>query len=151
MGTIQLPREFSDMLRLLNEHDARYLVIGGFAVAYHGYPRATGDIDIWVATSGDNPVRVHAAVRAFGFDLDSLSPSDFENRDRVVRLGYPPMRVEFMTSIQGVEFETCYEHRVLGDFDGVPTSLIGLECLRANKLACGRNKDLNDLQNLPAP
>lgn len=149
MATIELPQAFSDILRLLNAHEARYLVIGGFAVAYHGYPRSTGDIDIWIDPAGENSARVHAAVVEFGFDLASLSPEDFSHPDRVVRLGYPPMRVEFMTRIPGVAFADCYRDRVCADFGGVPAALIGIACLRANKRSTGRLKDLNDLEHLP--
>ncbi|MBO6575152.1 MAG: hypothetical protein JJ896_07045 [Rhodothermales bacterium] len=149
MDTIQLPSAFSDILRLLNAHEVRYLVIGGFAVAYHGYPRATGDIDIWIDPEQGNAARVHASVVELGFDLPSLRVSDFSNPDRVVRLGYPPMRIEFMTRIPGVMFADCFGRRVVADFNGVETSLIGLACLRANKVATGRSKDLNDLEHLP--
>ena len=149
MGTIQLPQAFSDILRLLNVHEARYLVIGGFAVAFHGFPRATGDIDIWIDGAEPNPERVHAAIVEFGFDLPSLTPADFSHRDRVVRLGYPPMRVEFMTHIPGVRFAACYPQRASADFSGVHADMIGLACLRKNKASTGRLKDLNDLENLP--
>ncbi len=151
MDTIQLPQAFSDILKLLNAHEARYLVIGGFAVAYHGFPRATGDIDIWIDTEGANPDRVHAAVAEFGFDMETLKPSDFAHPDRVVRLGYPPMRVEFMTRIPGVTFADCYRDRVGADFAGVQAEIIGLACLRTNKASTGRLKDLNDLEHLPKP
>ncbi|MFT5515510.1 MAG: hypothetical protein ACI80V_001636 [Rhodothermales bacterium] len=149
MDTIQLPPAFSDILRLLNAHEARYLVIGGFAVAFHGFPRATGDIDIWIDAEAGNSIWVHAAVVEFGFDLPSLRPSNFSRADRVVRLGYPPLRVEFMTQIPGVTFGDRYQNRVRADFGGVEAATIGLDCLRRNKTSTGRLKDLNDLEHLP--
>jgi len=134
---------------LLREHDARYLLIGGYAVGYHGYPRATADMDIWVAVHPENAERIVAVLRAFGFDLPELSAELFLKDNQIIRMGIPPMRLEICTSISGVEFETCYQGRVTAVLDGVEVNLINLEHLKINKKASGRYKDLNDLENLP--
>jgi len=134
---------------LLREHDVRYLLIGGYAVGYHGYPRATADMDIWVAVHPENAERIVAVLRAFGFDLPELSAELFLKDNQIIRMGIPPVRLEICTSISGVEFETCYQGRVTAVLDGVEVNLINLEHLKINKKASGRYKDLNDLENLP--
>jgi len=149
MATIRLPQDFKEFLKLLREHDVRYLLIGGYAVGYHGYPRATADMDIWVAIHPDNAEKIVAVLRAFGFDLPELSAELFLKDNRIIRMGIPPVRLEICTSISGVEFETCYQGRVTAVLDGVEVNLISLEHLRINKKASGRYKDLNDLENLP--
>jgi aminoglycoside-2''-adenylyltransferase len=149
MGTIQLPHEFSDLLRLLNRHEVRYLIIGGFAVAWHGYPRATGDIDIWVGQAPANAPRIVRALKEFGFDVPGLDEKVFQSPRKVVRMGFPPMRVELFTTIPGVAFDTCYRERVETELGGVSTNIISLRHLRKNKKATGRSRDLDDLRNLP--
>ncbi len=149
MPTIQLPTEFSELLRLLNACEVKYLVVGGYAVAYHGYPRTTGDIDIWIEQTRENPEPAVRALRQFGFDVPALEPAMFLEADQIVRMGYPPLRVEILTSLSGVGFAECYERRVVGDMGGVETNIIGLKCLKENKQASGRHKDLSDLEHLP--
>ncbi len=149
MATIQLPTEFSELLKLLSAHEVKYLIVGGYAVAYHGYPRTTGDIDIWIERSKENAQRTYRTLRAFGFDVPTLQPELFEKKDQIVRMGYPPLRVEILTSASGVEFAACYGSRVEDELGGVVASIIGLECLKTNKRASGRHKDLSDLEHLP--
>ena len=149
MPTIQLPTEFSDLLRLLSAHEVKYLIVGGYAVAYHGYPRTTGDIDIWIERSQINAQRIYRTLREFGFDVPTLEPRVFELEDQVVRMGYPPLRVEILTSASGVNFSECYERRVEDVIGEVTASIIDLGCLKQNKRACGRHKDLSDLEYLP--
>lgn len=149
MPTIQLPTEFSELLRLFRAHEVKYLIVGGYAVAYHGYPRTTGDLDIWIERSEENAQRVYRALRAFGFDVPTLQPELFERKDQIIRMGYPPLRVEILTSASGVEFASCYAQRVEDKLGEVNVSIIGLECLKRNKRASGRHKDLNDLEHLP--
>ena len=149
MATIQLPTEFSEVLKSFNAHEVRYLIVGGYAVAYHGYPRTTGDIDLWIERTEENAQRTVEALRDFGFDVPALQPALLMKVDQIVRMGYPPLRVEILTSASGVEFETCYEERIEDELGGVAASIIGLACLKKNKRASGRNKDLNDLENLP--
>ena len=144
-----LPPDFSAFLRLLHTSGAEYLLVGGYAVGFHGYVRATGDIDVWIRRTPDNAARVAAAVRAFGFDVPGLTDELFLDPERVVRMGHPPMRVEVLTSVSGVEFETGWAGRVETTWDGVPVRVIGLDSLRQNKRASGRHKDLADLDALP--
>ena len=149
MGSVDLPPEFREFLRLLNEHQVEYLLIGGYAVAYHGYPRATADMDIWIAIHTQNAEKVVTALKAFGFDLPELSTDLFLKEDRIVRMGVPPVRIEIATSISGVQFDECYAARVMDELDGVPVNLIDLAHLKTNKKAAARHKDLDDLENLP--
>lgn len=146
---LTLPLDFKEFLKLLNDHEVEYLLIGGYAVGYHGYARATNDMDVWVAVNPRNAERVMRALADFGFDTPELSPETFLERDRIVRMGIPPMRLEISTGISGVEFETCYTARVVDILDGIPVNLISLEDLKINKRASGRFKDLSDLENLP--
>jgi hypothetical protein len=146
---IPLPADFKEFLQLLNEHDVGYLLIGGYAVAYHGYPRATVDMDIWIAIEPGNAERVALALREFGFDLPEVEASIFLEPDKVVRMGVPPLRLELLTTLSGVEFGECYANRIVDVIDDVEVSIISLADLRRNKAASGRYKDLNDLENLP--
>jgi len=149
MATIRLPPDFKDFLKLLKEHKVRYLLIGGYAVGYHGYPRATADMDIWVEMQPENAEKVVSALREFGFDIPELSAELFLKEKQIVRMGVPPVKLEITTSISGVEFEECYKERVTDRLDGVEVNLISLKHLKINKKASGRYKDLNDLENLP--
>jgi hypothetical protein len=146
---IELPFDFKEFLKLLNENDVRYLLIGGYAVGYHGYPRATNDMDVWVAIHPDNAQRVVNALRDFGFDHPELTPELFLQANKMIRMGHPPMRLEISTGISGVEFEDCYASRIVDELDGVTVNIIDLPHLKANKKAAGRLKDLADLENLP--
>jgi len=134
---------------LLNEHKVEYLIIGGYAVAFHGYPRATADMDIWIAVHSRNADKVIAALKEFGLDVPELSPALFLKEGQIVRMGVPPVRIEIATSISGVKFEECYAKRVVDKLDGVTVNFINLEHLKINKKASGRHIDLNDLENLP--
>ncbi len=149
MATIQLPPDFKEFLRLLNAHKVEYLLIGGYAVNYHGYPRATADMDIWVAVHPANADRIVAALKEFGFDAADLSPELFLRQWQIIRLGTPPLRIEIATTISGVDFSECYPKRVEDALDGVPVSLISLDHLKHNKKASGRHQDLADLEHLP--
>jgi predicted nucleotidyltransferase len=146
---IELPLDFKEFLKLLNEKGVRYLLIGGYAVGYHGYPRATNDMDIWIAVNPENAERVVDALHAFGFDLPELTPDLFLQENKIIRMGNPPMRLEITTGISGVEFDDCYTNRVVDVLDGVEVNVIDLPHLKVNKKAAGRLKDLADLENLP--
>jgi len=146
---IELPLDFKEFLKLLKEKGVRYLLIGGYAVGYHGYPRATNDMDIWIAIHPENAERMVIALREFGFDLPELTPDLFLIENKIIRMGNPPMRLEISTGISGVEFEECYSSRSVDTIDGVEVNIIDLLHLKANKKAAGRYKDLADLENLP--
>lgn len=144
-----LPPDFKEFLRLLNDHDVRYLLVGGLAVGLHGYPRSTSDMDIWIQTESRNIQLVIDVIRAFGFDTPNLSPVLFDRPRRILRMGHPPVRIEVMNSIDGVEFETCFVNRIDAEIDGITVPVISLSDLRQNKTASGRPKDLDDLEHLP--
>ncbi|NJC95296.1 MAG: hypothetical protein FIB03_02985 [Anaerolineae bacterium] len=146
---INLPLDFKEFLKLLNAREVRYLLIGGYAVGYHGYPRATGDMDIWIAIHPENAEKMVAVLKEFGFDHPDLKPDLFLQESKIIRMGHPPMRLEISTGISGVEFEECYESRIVDTLDGVEVNIIDLSHLKTNKKAAGRLKDLADLENLP--
>ncbi len=146
---IELPLDFKEFLKLLNEKGVRYLLIGGYAVGYHGYPRATNDMDVWIAIRLDNAQKIVDVLKEFGFDQLELTPDLFLKKDKIIRMGNPPMRLEISTGISGVEFEECYASRIVDNLDGVQVNIIDLTHLKANKKAAGRLKDLADLENLP--
>lgn len=150
MEETQFPEDFRDFLRLLEENEVEYLLIGGYAVGFHGYPRATLDMDIWVRMTPENADKMVDVMASFGFDAEQLSPEIFLDARCLVRMGVPPLRLELLTTIDGVEFETCYRRCVDRIVDGVRVTVIGLEDLRRNKKASGRHKDLADLEYLPA-
>jgi hypothetical protein len=124
-------------------------LIGGYAVGYHGYPRATGDMDVWVAVNPENADRIVVALKQFGFAVPELSAELFLRQNQIVRMGLPPVRIELTTTISGVEFQECYAAKVVAELDGIKVNLIDLKYLKINKKASGRYKDLNDLENLP--
>lgn len=149
MANVNVPPDFKEFLKLLADHRVEYLLVGGYAVAYHGYPRATADMDIWIAVEPKNADNLVAALKAFGFDTAELSPELFLEEGQIVRMGVQPMRIEIMTSATGVNFEECYKARVVDELDGVEANIIDLDHLKINKQAVGRHKDLDDLENLP--
>ena len=149
MASVNLPPDFREFLKLLNDHEVEYLLVGGYAVAYHGYPRAATDINIWVAIHPHNAQRLADAIRAFGFDMPELSPDVFLKENQVIRMGVPPIRIEIVTSASGVDFKQCYAARVIDELDGVAVSVINLEHLKINKKTAGRHRDLDDLEHLP--
>ena len=148
---IALARDFKEFLKLLNSNRVEYLLIGGYAVGIYGYIRATNDLDVWVNVSPENAVRIYQALRGFGFAETGLTPDLFRAPNKVVRMGVPPIRIEILTSIDGVEFESCYREKEMIQVEEVNVPVISLARLRENKAASGRTKDLADLENLPIP
>ena len=145
---MHLPPDFKELLRLLNLKKVDYLVVGGYAVAFHGYPRATGDIDIWIAISKNNSLKTVDVLKKFGFNVPSLNAGLFLKKGKNIRLGNPPLRVEILTSIEGVKFEECYEKKRRVAIDGIRINFISLSDLKKNKKASGRLQDLADIENL---
>ena len=146
---IRLPNDFKEFLQLLNDHRVDYLLVGGYAVGYHGYPRATVDLDIWVAVTPRNARHLVMVFKEFGFDARELKEDLFLKENKIVRIGEPPLRIKVMTSVSGVDFDACYEQRIVDTIDGIQVNFINLENLKVNKMSAGRHKDLNDLENLP--
>ena len=146
---LELPKDFKEFLRLLRAHGVEYLLIGGWAVGLHGYPRATEDLDVWIDIAPANAAKVVDVVKEFGFDVPELSVDLFLQEDQIVRMGVEPVRIEVSTSISGVDFPECYGERLETKLDGEPVSLISLRHLKINKKASARLKDLADLDYLP--
>ena len=140
--------DFRDVLRALSDADARFLVVGAYAVSFHSEPRATGDLDLWAEPTPDNAPRVHAALTAFGAPLTELSVTDLATPGIVFQMGVAPRRIDILTSITGVTFEEAWAHRVEATYGGVRFPVIGVEALMQNKQALGRPRDLVDLELL---
>ena len=140
--------DFKEFLQSLNVNNVKYLIVGGYAVAFHGHPRYTKDLDIWVETSPDNADKIMQALQQFGFgDLD-LESGDLLEPDRIIQLGYPPVRIDLITTVDGVVFKDCYASRVETEIEEVQVPFIDLQSLKRNKQATGRYQDLADLENL---
>jgi len=141
-------QDFKELLELFNAHRVEYLIVGGYALAFHGAPRFTGDLDLLVKPSSDNAMRVLAALAAFGFGALDLTLDDFATPDRVVQLGVPPVRIDLLTSISGISWEEAKAGVVRGTYGDVPVDFIGRAQFVANKRASGRRRDLADLEAL---
>jgi predicted nucleotidyltransferase len=144
----KLDSNFADFLRLLNSHGVEYLVVGGYAVGYHGFVRATGDLDVFVGTTARNALLLVKVFSDFGFALPELTAELFQEPGKIVRIGFPPIRIEVMNSISGITFAEAYTKRVEETVDGVRIPFIDLESLLKNKTAAGRLKDLADIEGL---
>jgi predicted nucleotidyltransferase len=142
-----LNRDFKEFAESLHARGVEYLIIGGYALAAHGHPRYTGDIDFWIRPTPENLERLLTALEDFGFGSLGLSAQDF-TPDAVIQLGQPPRRIDLMTTIDGVDFDRCYARRETVELAGVRLNIIGLEDFKANKRATGRLKDLADLEGL---
>ena len=149
MEKMQLQQDFKEFLKYLNSHGVEYLLVGGYAVGYYGYPRATADMDIWIAVSEQNAERAVTALRDFGMPPDETTGMLLMKKKSMIRMGVPPVRIEVITNASGVDFEECYRHRVPVEIDGMMVNVISLEDLKRNKQASGRYKDLDDLEHLP--
>jgi len=145
---MDLNPDFRDMLRALNDADADFMVVGAYAVAAHGHPRATGDLDIWVRADVDNAPKVLAALSAFGAPMNQISEDDFASPSVVFQIGVPPGRIDILTDISGVDFGTAWDSRMSITIDGITFPVLGRAVLVANKRASGRPKDLADLDAL---
>ena len=143
-----LNQDFKEFIQSLNDNGVRYLVVGGYAVALHCHPRYTKDMDVWVEMSVENASKIVKALDQFGFGSLDLKDSDFVVPDQIIQLGYPPRRIDIMTTIPGVDFSECYPSHTTVNVEGVPVNFIDLENLKKNKKATGRHQDLADLENL---
>jgi hypothetical protein len=143
-----LNQDFSEFVESLNANGVRYLVVGGYAVAVHGHPRYTKDLDIWIEPEAANTERMIKALDAFGFASLGITAADFLVPDQIVQLGYPPARIDLLTSVPGVDFATCYLRRIQVTLGSVVADVIDLDGLRQAKAASGRPQDLADLDAL---
>jgi predicted nucleotidyltransferase len=149
MAKQALTEDFKEFLTLLNENNVEYLLIGGYAVGYYGYPRTTADMDVWIAIHSENARKMVAVFNQFGLRGDNVNEQLFQQPGHIVRMGIPPVRIEVLNEIDGVEFKECFANCKPVEIDGVPVSLISLADLRRNKLAAAQHKDLDDIEHLP--
>jgi hypothetical protein len=145
---MEIQKDFRELLALFNELGVEYLIVGAYALAFHGAPRYTGDLDIFVKPDPENAQRVILAVKRFGFVFPNLTAKDFQNPDTVVQLGVPPVRIDLITSITGVSWAEAEAHKALGAYGNLPVYYLGREQYINNKRATGRKKDLADLEAL---
>lgn len=145
---MEVQKDFKELLELFNRHNVEYIIVGSYALAFHGAPRFTGDIDIFVHSSSENAQRILAALTDFGFGSLNLTDSDFQKPGSIVQLGYPPVRIDLMTSITGVTWEEADQGKEAGRYGNTAVFFLGKKQYIANKQACGRKKDLADLEAL---
>ena len=145
---MELNRDFSEFIACFAARDVRFLIVGGYAVAAHGHPRYTKDLDVWVRVDPENARRIIDALDDFGFGGLGLAEDDFLADDVVVQLGREPQRIDLLTFVSGVEFDDAYSNRVIVEIGGIEVPVIGRAELRRNKLATGRLRDLADADDL---
>ncbi|MEX0772596.1 MAG: nucleotidyltransferase [Balneolales bacterium] len=144
-----LNKDFKEFIGLLNDHKVEYLLVGGYAVIIHGYPRYTGDIDIWIKPTRTNAQKLLRALADFGFADLNLGVDDFTEPNQIIQLGQQPTRIDLLTSVDGIEFEESSNNAMAFTIENILVRVIGITQLRENKQASGRHKDLDDLKNLP--
>lgn len=147
---MRLDPDFSEFIELLLANDVAFMVVGGYAVAAHGHPRYTGDLDIWLLIDRGNAEKLVNVLREFGFGALDLTADDFLVEDRVVQLGREPIRIDLLTGLDGVSFSDCVARTVSIDVDGLQVPFISREDLLKNKRSSGRSQDLADIDALEA-
>ena len=145
---MNLQKDLKEFVELLSAHDVRFVVVGAFAVAYHGYPRYTADIDLFVQKSAENADRLLKAIEQFGFANIGLTKEDFLQENQVIQLGVAPNRIDILTFLSGVSFEEAWATRELGELGELKVPFISRTMLKRNKAASGRSQDLADLEHL---
>ena len=145
---MELDKDFKEFIQLLNEYKVKYLVIGGYAVNFHGYPRYTKDIDFWLWMTPDNIAQLIKVLKEFGFGSLNLGLEDFMTPDNIIQLGYEPYRIDLLVDLEGVEFEDCFERRTEGELDEVKINFLSLQDLILTKKTAARLQDLADAEQL---
>ena len=140
--------DFVDLLRAFIAADVRFLIVGAYALALHGRPRATGDLDVWIEASPDNASRVMRALAAFGAPLDSVTSADFSREGVTFQIGLPPGRIDILTELTGLAFADAWQERVRGPLGDIEVDFIGRRAFLQNKRATGRSKDLGDIEGM---
>ena len=145
-----LSPDFLDFIRILNEKEVEYLIVGGYAVSFHGYPRYTGDLDIWIKISEENAEKVMLALETFGIIVPNLSISDFLRTENMagIYFGREPQRIDIINKVDGIEFSACYEKREIFSFENIDMPYLNFEDLKTNKLESARAKDKADIKEL---
>ena len=143
---MQIQKDYKELLELFNAHKVEYLIVGGYALAFHGAPRFTGDMDLFVKPDSTNAQKILTALEEFGMASLDLSQTDFTSLDNVIQIGVPPVRVDIMTSITAVDWEKAESGKVPGNYGDTQVYFIGRDEFIANKRALGRKRDLADLE-----
>lgn len=146
--SVDVPKDFKELLALLNSHNVEYLVVGAFALAHHGAPRFTGDLDILVKSDTENAWRIISCLNEFGFASVGLKATDFTVPGQVVQLGVSPVRIDFLTTLTGVDWQEAYAGKIKGVLAGIPVFYLGKDAMLKNKKSLGRKKDLADIESL---
>ncbi|MVN21350.1 hypothetical protein GO621_07350 [Mucilaginibacter sp. HMF7410] len=141
-------KDFIDFIELLNTHQVEYIIVGAHALAFHGRPRHTGDLDIWIKPSAENAAKMVKVLEDFGFGSLGLTKEDFIKENNITQLGYPPLRIDILNSISGVDFEEAYKGKIDAEVDNLQISYININHFITNKQASGRAKDLGDIEAL---
>ena len=145
---MELDKDFREFIELLNEHKVKYLIIGGYAVNFHGYPRYTKDIDFWLWMNEPNIKKLIKAIEEFGFGGLNLEAKDFMAPENIIQLGYEPYRIDLLVEVEGIDFEECYERRTEAELDGTKVKFLSLMDLITVKKTAGRLQDLADAEQL---
>lgn len=143
-----LSQDFREFIELLNNNEVKYLIVGGYAVAVHGHPRYTKELDIWIHADSGNVEKLMSALKQFGFGSLGIMPDEFLTPGQIIQLGYPPNRIDLLTSLKGVDFKNAYGSRVRIEIDGLFADFVDLDNLKKNKASTGRSQDIADLENL---
>jgi hypothetical protein len=145
---INFPPDFREFVVSLEKNEVAYLIVGGYAVGYHGYPRFTGDLDIWLKVSENNAKKIVTAISEFGMASLGLKESDFLIHDNIIQIGYPPLRIDLLSDIDGVTFDECDQRKERVNDEGFVYNIISYDDLIKNKKASNRSKDKGDIENL---
>ena len=148
-GHMNLNQDFQEFVELFVAHEVEFLIVGGYALAAHGHPRYTKNLDVWVWLGPENAQRILAAIEEFGFGDLGLTAADFQEPDVMVQLGREPQRIDILTYASGLQFSAAYKNRVLVKIGNVDVPFISVDDLRTNKMATGRPRDLADVADLP--
>lgn len=145
---VKIHQDYREFIELLNSNQVEYLIVGAFALAFHGHPRYTGDIDFWVRNDISNAQKIIKSISEFGFTVDQLDEKDFTSDDLIFQMGYPPVRIDIITSVEVLEFDESFKNKIIKKIGGLTINFINLEDFKKNKRAVGRTKDLADLESL---
>ncbi len=145
---ITIPSDFKELLELLNSHEVDYIIVGAYALALHGHPRFTGDLDIYIKPDSQNALQILSTLKEFGFGSLELEEKDFTELHQVIQLGMPPVRIDLLTSLTGLTWDEAVAGQLKGNLDGVPVLFLGKAEYVRNKRALGRHKDIADAKTL---
>jgi len=140
--------DFREFVKLLIKNQVEYLVVGGYAVSIYGYPRYTGDLDVWINPTPKNSIKILVCLNEFGFSSLELTENDFIKEYGIIQLGYPPVRIDIMNTLDGVSFDECFQNRSIIEIDGLPVNFISFNDLIKNKKTTARPRDIDDIENL---